>query len=475
MKPPRGAQDALIARARARLATHAWPAALLDAMRRIRHGGHQAFVVGGAVRDALLQRPPHDAFDVSTDLRPDQVASRFARSEPIGIAHGTVLLLLEDGIRIECTTFRREGRYTDARHPESVEFTADPVEDLARRDLTINALAYDPESGNLLDPSGGVVDLEAGRLRAVGDPILRFTEDALRPVRVARLAAVLGMEVEPATRDALGCARDQAVRVAVERVRVELVRMMEAERPSIGFDLLREARLLELWMPELQRCVAVPQNRYHAYDVYEHLLHTCDSAPVGKPLVRWAALLHDIGKPDTRVERHGEGTFYNHQFVGAEMADRLLERMRFPLDQRGWIVHMVREHMFDYRSGWSDAALRRWVRRVGEEAVADLFDLRIADSLGNGLQAGFPIYLEEMRGRIERLLAERHALTVRDLAVDGADVMQALGICPGSEVGATLEALLEEVLEAPERNQREHLLARLGKRRSPRSDTAADA
>jgi putative nucleotidyltransferase with HDIG domain len=451
-------------RARARLARHPWPPILLEALARLRRDGGRACLVGGTVRDALLGRPPHEVFDVSTDLTPDVVATRFEKVEPIGIQHGTVLIVQNDA-RIECTTFRREGEYPDARHPESVEFTRDPVADLARRDLTLNALAFDPETGELLDPHGGALDLERGVLRAVGDPVLRFREDALRPLRVARLAAVLEMEPEPATRGALGTVLDRARLVAWERVREELNKLIVAPRPSVGLELLREAGLLALWLPELQHCYGVLQNRHHAYDVYDHSLHTCDAAPREKLRVRWAALLHDIGKPDTRVERNGEGTFYNHQFVGAEIADRLLERLRFSLEQRRAIVHLVREHMFDFRAGWSDAALRRWLRRVGIDAVADLFDVRIADYLGNGLRPGFPPYLEGMHERIELLIRESQALTVRDLGVDGEDVMGILGIGPGPEVRAALEALLEEVLDDPSRNRREYLTRRLEQRR----------
>ena len=449
------------ATARSTLVAHAWPEALREALGRLRAGGHQAYLVGGSVRDVLLGRPTHDVFDVATDVVPADVAARFERVEPIGIEHGTVLVLLA-GIQVECTTFRREGGSPDARHPERVEFTLDLREDLARRDLTVNAMAFDPESGVLVDLHGGLADLEQRRLRAVGDPVERFREDALRPVRAARFAATLEMELEPATRAALGRTADRAAQVAVERVRAELERLMEAPRPSVGFELLCEGGLLELWMPELTLGYGVPQNRYHAFDVYEHGLRTCDAAPAHKPEVRWAALLHDIGKPATRVEREGQGTFYNHQFVGAVLADGLLERLRFPLAPRARIVHLVREHMFDYRRGWSDAALRRWLRRVGEDAVADLFDLRIADSLGNGLRQGFPTYLEEMRVRIEGLLAESSALGVNDLAIGGREVMEALGIGPGPSVREALEALLEEVLDRPERNTRDQLLARLG-------------
>ncbi len=458
----------------ARLHAHPWPRPLRGVLVRLQQGGRQAYLVGGTVRDVLLGRASPAIYDVATELTPDEVAARFTRVEPIGWEHGTVLVV-EEGLQVECTTFRREGDYPDARHPETVEFSRDPLEDLARRDLTVNALAYDPERDVLLDPQQGLGDLSHGVLRAVGDPAARFHEDGLRPLRAARFAATLEMTIEPRTRAALGSAPERARRVAHERVREELVRMLAAPRPSVGLELLREATLLQIWMPELQRCVAVPQNRFHAYDVYTHCLATCDAAPAEKPRVRWAALLHDLGKPDTRVERDGEGTFYNHQFVGAELADRLLDRLRFPVEERRAIVHLVREHMFDYRPVWSDAALRRWVRRVGVDAVADLFDLRIADMLGNGLKQGFPVYLEEMRERLEGLIAASSALGVRQLAVDGRDVMRVLALAPGPEVGATLEALLEEVIDAPERNQRTHLLARLEQWRLERAASTPDA
>ena len=473
----RGAAAAAAERARARLAAHAWPAPVPAVLARLRAGGHRALLVGGTVRDVLLGHPGAEgAPDVATDLTPDQVIQRFDRVVPTGLVHGTVTIMA-DGAAIECTTFRREGAYRDARRPDHVEFTADPEEDLARRDLTVNAMAWDPASSELLDPHEGALDLERRVLRAVGDPELRFREDALRPLRAARFAATLEMEPDPALRRALAAlARPGSgyagAEVAAERVRDELDRMLGAREPSRGFEVLREAGLLPLWLPELAACRGVPQNRFHAYDVYFHSLYTCDAAPRGKPDVRWAALLHDLGKPETRVERHGEGTFYNHQFVGAAIAERLLERLRMPGARRERIVHLVREHMFDYRPGWSDGALRRWLRRVGPESVADLFDLRIADRLGNGLKQGFPVYLEQMRERIERLLAESRALHVQDLAVDGRDVMRELSLPPGPVVGETLEALLEEVLDDPARNTREHLTMRLRERRAAASTQA---
>jgi putative nucleotidyltransferase with HDIG domain len=451
--------------ATARLRAFTWPAPVLEALVRLRSGGHSAYLVGGTVRDALLGRAPGSPADVATDLPPAEVIARFERVEPLGIRHGTVLVVLDDGL-LECTTFRREGAYADARHPDSVTFTDDVREDLARRDFTVNALAFDPAGGELLDLHGGLADLDARVLRAVGDPVERFREDALRPVRAARLAATLEMTLEDRTRAALGSVADRARLLAVERVRDELERLMTAPRPSVGLELLRAAGLLELWMPELTRGYGVTQNRWHAWDVWDHGLETCDAAPAAKPDVRWAALLHDVGKPDTRVERRGEGTFYNHQFVGAELADRLLERLRFPLDRRQHVVHLVREHMFDYRPEWSDGAVRRWLRRVGTDAVADLFDLRIADNLGNGTRQGFPGVLEEMRARIDRLLEQSQALTVGDLAVDGRDVMRVMRIGPGPRVREALEALLEEVLDRPAANTREQLITRLEARRA---------
>lgn len=457
-----------------RLGAHPWPAEVLSALERLRADGHQAYLVGGTVRDVLMGRPAPDPappgaargtgspVDVATDRRPQDVISLFPRVEPIGIEHGTVLVLL-DGASLECTTFRREGPYRDARHPDEVSFTPDLREDLSRRDFTVNALAFDPWSGALADPCGGLEDLERRRLRAVGDPLARFREDALRPLRAARFTATLGLELDPATRAALGGVTDRARLVAMERVREELMRLLAAPRPSVGLERLREAGLLELWLPELARCYAVPQNRWHAHDVYTHSLMSCDHAPAAKPAVRWAALLHDIGKPDTRVERRGDGTFYQHERVGAELADRLLERLRFPAVERAAIVHLVREHMFDYRAEWSDAAVRRWLRRVGEASVADLFDVRIADMLGNGLKTGFPGQLEPLRRRIERVMAEAHALHVRDLAVDGDDVMRVLGVPAGPAVGEALAGLLDEVLEDPAHNTRECLLRSLAR------------
>lgn len=457
---PAGSAEDARAAAEAKLRAYAWPAELLAALTRLRDGGQQALLVGGSVRDVVLGRTLDHRWDVATSLHPDQVRACFERSEGIGERHGTVLVIT-DGLLLECTTFRREGEYTDARRPDQVWFTTDPLEDLARRDLTANAMAFDTASGTLLDPFGGAFDLMQGRLRAVGEPLARFREDALRTLRVARFAAVLGMELDPRTRDALARVSDRIGGLAVERVREELEKLMAAPRPSVGYEILRAAGLLPLWLPELAACHGVLQNRFHAHDVYFHSLYSCDAAPADKPEVRWAALLHDIGKPGTRGDQAGEGTFHGHEQLGARLADELLQRLRFANHRRERIVHLVREHMFDYRAEWSDAAVRRFVRRVGSEQVADLFAVRMADAIGSGSRAPDIDSLRAFARRIHAVLASAVALSVRDLAIDGAEVMRRLELPSGPEVGRVLEQLLEEVLEDPALNTPAGLRARL--------------
>ena len=457
-------------RAESKLRAHAWPEALKLALARLAADGHSAWLVGGSVRDVLLDRAPRPGptrWDVASDRRPDEVRAVFARVEGVGERHGTVLVLWE-GLELEVTTFRREGEYTDARRPDQVWFTRDVLEDLARRDLTVNAMAYSIATGRLLDPHGGARDVLRRTLKAVGEPLERFREDALRPLRVARLAAALEMEPDEGTRAALSGVRDRIGALAAERVRAELELLMGARKPSTGFEILREAGLLAAWLPELAACRGVPQNRFHAYDVYFHSLYSCDAASPEKPEVRWAALLHDIGKPGTRVERAGEGTFHGHAELGARLADARLTALRFPNDLRERVVHLIHEHMFDFQESWSDAAVRRFVRRVGVENVADLFDLRMADALGNGTRGPDTRRLEAMAKRIEHVLGASSALTVQQLAVGGDDVMRALGLPPGPEVGRVLSALLEQVIEQPALNTRAALLERLDGMRAER-------
>ncbi len=422
--------------------------------------GHETVAVGGGVRDALLGRPVHGLWDLATAATPAQVMALYPAAIPTGVEHGTVTLPHAAGA-IEVTSYRTDIGATDARHPDRVEFGVSLPGDLARRDFTVNALAYDPGRELLIDTTGGRADLAARVLRAVGDPVARFREDALRPLRAARLAAVLEFAVEPATRDALGAVADLVSRLSQERVRDEVGRMLLAPRPSLGFVLLRDSGLLPLLLPELAACVGVTQNRHHAFDVYEHTVRAVDAAPRVARL-RWAALAHDLGKPATRVGLdNGEATFHGHPQVGADIADRMLERLRLPREEREAIVLLVREHLFDYRAEWSDAAVRRFVRRVGIDALPSLFALRRADAAATRPGAPDLAALEAFIARIALVLAPRPPLAVRDLAVDGGDVLRVLAVSPGPAVGRALALLLEEALDDPATNVRAHQLARL--------------
>jgi tRNA nucleotidyltransferase (CCA-adding enzyme) len=326
-------------------------------------------------------------------------------------------------------------------------------------------LAYDPLEGELVDLFGGVEDFERGVVRAVGDAAERFREDGLRPLRAVRLAARFDFEVDADTLNAIPGVLDRVRMVAAERVRDEFVKMLAtAPRPSYGIELMRETGLLEVYIPELLEGYAVTQNEFHAYDVYTHSLYTCDAAPAEKPLVRLAALLHDIGKPRTRVVRDGRVTFYNHQAVSRRIARDILNRLRFSKKQRDHVMHLVYYHMFGYTPAWTDAAVRRLIRKVGRENIADLFDLRIADWFGNGTNYGFPGYLRALERRVNEAIAREEAFTEKDLAIDGRDVMSALGITPGPKVGEALGYLLERVLEDQTLNKPERLLELLRER-----------
>jgi poly(A) polymerase/tRNA nucleotidyltransferase (CCA-adding enzyme) len=434
------------------------PPGVLAIATALRSAGGQAWVVGGAIRDLLLGRTIND-WDLATDLVPDVVASLFRRTVEVGIRFGTVRVLYR-GADCEVTTFRRDGLYTDARRPEEVSFTGSLKEDLVRRDFTINALAWDPVDGRLEDPAGGRTDLDARLIRAVGDPMKRFTEDGLRLLRAVRFAAQLDFDIEPATYRALLLCAPRIERISPERVRWELDRLLQAPRPSAALAVLHETGLLRRVLPELAACYGVTQNAHHAYDVFHHTLAAVDAAPAARRLVRLAALFHDVGKPRTRGEKRAVTTFYAHQSVGRRLVDSAFRRLRYPNEDRERVGHLVQHHMFHYRPEWTDAAVRRFLRDVGEEHLDDLFALRAADSAGNGTRRGATPELDELRRRIALEVERRSALTVRDLAVDGHDLMHELLIMPGPELGRILHALLDEVLDEPQRNERETLLAR---------------
>jgi tRNA nucleotidyltransferase (CCA-adding enzyme) len=436
--------------------------------RRLRQAGHQAHLVGGGVRDLLLGRAPAD-YDVATSAHPEQVMELFGDrfAIPTGLAHGTVTVLTQEGPRgrlpVEVTTFRSEGEYVDGRRPSEVRFGATLEEDLSRRDFTMNAIAYDPMDGVLTDPWHGQQDLAAGVVRAVGDPVARFREDGLRPMRAVRQAAQLGFTIDPPTAQAIPATLDVFRKVSAERVRDELFKLLKAKRPSQGIELMREGGLLGAVMPELLEGVDCAQNRFHRFDVYRHTLATLDSASA-EVVVRLGALLHDVGKPRSRQPREGapgEYSFFKHEFVGAEMSADICRRLKMSTAEREDVTALVANHMFYYTADWTDGTVRRFVRRVGRDRLPALLALREADIAGRGFDEDPRGETRELVDRVEQLASEDAALQVKDLAITGQDVMRVLGIPPSRRVGQVLEQLLERVLDDPQLNSKEGLEALL--------------
>jgi len=439
------------------------PDDVLSVCARLRASGHEAFLVGGAVRDLLLERPTQD-YDVATSARPEQVMKVFGRrfTVPTGLQHGTVTVVTERGRNVEVTTYRGEGAYSDGRRPDQVFFVGSIDEDLARRDFTINALAYEPAAALLRDPWHGEADLSARVIRAVGDPIARFREDGLRTMRAVRLAAQLEFSIEPHTLAAIPPAIEVFRKVSAERVRDELYKLLSADKPSVGLRLMLETGLLAEVLPELLEGRGVAQNRFHRYDVLEHTLRTVDETPARDPVVRLSALLHDVAKPRTaepRPEAPGENTFYRHEIIGADVADAVCRRLKLPNRDRERVCLLVAQHMFFYQPEWSDGTVLRFLRRVGPENVPDLFALRVGDVHARGMGEDPERELGELRRRIEEAMARQAALKVSDLAISGTDVMAALGCPPGPVVGDVLRALLERVTDDPALNTRAALLA----------------
>ena len=437
---------------------------LLDALWS---AGYAAYVVGGSLRDILLGREPYD-WDLTTNARPEEIQRVFPGSLYEN-RFGTVAIR-RGGAIYQITTFRSDHDYADHRRPHHVEFGDSIEPDLARRDFTVNAMAWGapapvpgdtteasgtntPTRLGLVDPFGGALDVTAQVLRAVGEPDRQFEEDALRMIRAVRLAATLDFAIEPATLAAIASHAELARHLSGERIAGELKRLLEAPRPSVGLRLLDESGLLAVIAPELAAQRGLSQNKIPGDDLWAHCVRTVDAAPADRPTVRMAALLHDIGKPATAAEGH----FYGHDTVGADMAEQFLGRLHVAQSLVEGVGNLVRNHMFSYSASWSDAAVRRFINKVGKNAVEDLFELRAADNVGSG-QPPTAGDLDELRRRVAEQLQAHVALTLRDLAVHGDDLVRELGIAPGPEVGRILDALLDQVIADSTLNDQATLL-----------------
>jgi putative nucleotidyltransferase with HDIG domain len=440
--------------------------------------GKQLYLVGGAVRDQLRGKKAQD-WDLATDARPEEVTALFRKPSggtegkargfviPTGIRHGTVTVHYKNR-EFEVTTFRTESDYLDGRHPDKLAFAGTIEEDLSRRDFTMNAIALKLPEGKIVDPFGGAGDIRRKLIRCVGDPLERFGEDGLRPLRALRFAARLGFELDGPTREAIPKTLKVAARVSPERVRDELDKIIGSPSPSPAFRLMEETGLLELFLPELAACRGVEQKGCHRFDVLDHSLLACDYAArhAYPEDVRLAALFHDIGKPRTReAGEQGVWTFHRHEQASAKMAANIMSRFRYPNARIDAVRHLVAEHMFHYEEAWSDGAVRRFVIRAGEGNLENLYRLRRADAYGmTGTEPALDS-LAALISRVDAVMAEGRALSLKDLAVSGKDLMEA-GIPPGKHMGIILGELLEAVVDDPALNTREKLLEIAGKIKS---------
>jgi tRNA nucleotidyltransferase (CCA-adding enzyme) len=440
---------------------NAIPPKVITICQTLQDKGFEAWLVGGAVRDLLLQRSVHD-WDFATNATPEQIQRCFSHSLDIGAKHGTITVRLE-GEGFEVTTYRKDGTYSDGRRPDSVEFSTSIHDDLARRDFTVNAIAFDPlveGGGYYFDPYHGRQDLKAGILRTVGNAFDRFREDGLRLLRAVRFSATHNLTLIDSTRIALAHTLDQLGRVSIERIRDELTKIMAATEPSRAFNLTASTGMLGAILPEMLPMVGCGQNRYHEFDVWNHTMKVVDTCPASDPMLRFAALFHDIGKPASKKPhpQHGDATFYDHEHIGATMTQDLMTRLRFSSDQVARVAHLVRHHFVRYESDWSDAAVRRWMRNVGVEHIPHLTTLAIADIVGKG-NAFIPLEIttiNELKHRIDSVGTIPTSSSM--LAVSGHHVMTLLNIPPGPKVGNILAELLERVTEDPTLNSEEKLL-----------------
>ena len=445
------------------------PKQVQKTIKKLKNAGFKAHIVGGCTRDFLRGVEPKD-WDIATNAKPDEIQKLFAKSI-YNNNFGTVAVMIS-GMEIEITTYRIDEKYTDKRHPDSVEFTDDLHKDLARRDFTINAIAYKCKvqsakckakiqmKENIIDPFKGVQDLENRIIRAVGNAEERFREDALRMMRAARFATVLDFKIEEKTETAIKENSKLLRFVSKERIRDELSKIVISKNPDKGINLLKDLKLLQFIIPELSHGIGMHQPKHHIHTVFKHAVLSLKYCKNEKLSVRLAALLHDIAKPYTKRGQGEEATFYNHDLVGARIAREILYKLRFP----GLIIDhaclLIRNHMFVYNvDEVTEAGVRRLIKRVKLINIPDLIDLRIADRLGSGCPKAKPYKLRHLEYLIHKV--SRDPVSRLMLKIDGDDIQKELGIKPNSRFGLLLGALLNEVLEDPKKNNKKYLLQRV--------------
>lgn len=437
------------------------PASVRDILDKFTKANYEIYIVGGAVRDVLMGRNTND-WDFTTNATPEEILKVI----PGGLYNnlfGTVFTDNPDDPERphEITTFRTEEGYNDYRHPDKISWGKTLKEDLSRRDFTINSLALDKDL-KLIDLYEGEKDIDAKLIRAVGDPDARFSEDALRMMRAVRIAAELGFTIEEKTFEAIKKNAALIGKIAKERVKEEFFKLIASPNPYDGIVLFRNCGLMQEILPEMEKCFGVEQKspgRHHIYDVGTHLLMSLKSCKSKDPVTRFATLIHDIGKPQTYKKLDtGVITFYNHEMVSTKIAENIAERLRFSRKETDKFVTLVRWHQFTVGEMQTDSAVRRFIRNVGVENIDDMLALRVADRLGSGARET-SWRLEDFKKRIVEV--QKEPFSVRDLKIDGNDVMKVLKLSPGPEVGKILEKIFEEVVEKKVANEKEVLLNKL--------------
>ncbi len=428
--------------------------------------GHEAYIVGGCVRDRIMGRMPKD-WDVTTSACPEEVQALFPDHfyendfGTVGVKVAPFLPYGKEGREhdvIEVTTYRTESGYSDNRRPDNVTFVKTLEEDLARRDFTMNAIAEDCV-GNIYDPFRGREDITHKCIRAVGNPAERFHEDALRMMRAVRFAAELGFTIEEHTAAALVAHANYIEKIAMERVRDEFSRIIMSPHPRHGIQMLSDMHLLKYIIPELEDGIGVEQNHHHIYTVWEHNLRALEACPSKKLSVRLGTLLHDVGKPAAKRGRGRHCTFYNHEYIGERMTRVILRRLRYPKRVVDHAALLVRNHMFFYSVGEvTESAVRRIVSKVGRENINDLIDVRIGDRLGSGSAKAKPYKLRHFEYMVEKV--SHDAVSVKMLKINGDIMIREMGFSPGPKIGAILEALLAEVIDDADKNNVSYLKQR---------------
>ncbi len=434
---------------------HLIPEKVMNICKTLQNGGFESFIVGGSVRDILIGREPKD-WDVTTDANPEEIIKLFDKTFYEN-TYGTVGVVYEgdESFIVEVTPYRTESTYSDGRRPDSVSFSKDIKDDLGRRDFTINAIAYDPIRDIYVDMFGGEEDIKNKIIRCVGNPETRFREDGLRIMRAVRLSAELGFTINMGTLAAISVSHEMLGKIAKERIRDEFTKIIMSDNPMIALFMCQKVGILKYILPELEEGLHTKQNQAHSYDVFEHLLRSLQCAADKKyPFeVRLAALLHDIGKPKSRrfSREKGDYTFYGHEVIGATMAKDILNRLHYSNKVIDLVYTFVRWHMFfSDTEQISLSAVRRMVANVGKENIWSLMNLRVCDRVGTGRPKENPYRLRKYTAMIDQVL--RDPISVSMLKINGNDLINTLHVEPGPRIGYILAAILEEVLEAPEKN-----------------------